>query len=83
LISGIGNELRVRYAIEGSVQHATLGLRINARFFDAQNYADVWADALIATTATFSRHRLRLVFLFGQEGRWRVERGRKRDAPNL
>ena len=45
MISGIGNELRVRYAIEGSVQHATLGLRINARLFDAHNYADVWADA--------------------------------------
>jgi hypothetical protein len=29
----------------------------------------------IATTATFSRHRMRLVFLFDQERRWRVERG--------
>jgi hypothetical protein len=74
-LTQIGNELGVRYAIEASVEQATLGLRINARLFDARNYADVWADASIATTATCSRHRMRLVFLFGQERRWRVERG--------
>jgi adenylate cyclase len=33
----IGNEVGVRYAIEGSVQQATLSLRIKARLLDAQN----------------------------------------------
>jgi hypothetical protein len=70
----------VRYSIEGSIQQATLDLRINARLLDAQNYADVWADDSIPTTTTFCRHGTRLVFLFGQEGRWRFERGEARRA---
>jgi adenylate cyclase len=45
----IGNEVGVRYAIEGSVQQATLSLRIKARLLDAQNGVHV----SIATTATF------------------------------
>jgi hypothetical protein len=48
----IGNELGVRYAIEGSVQ-ATSSLGINARLVDAQNGAHVLCGASIATTASF------------------------------
>ena len=41
-LTQIGNELGVRYAI--SVEQATLGLRINARLFDAQNGTHLWAE---------------------------------------
>jgi TolB-like protein len=41
-LTQIGNELGVRYAI--SVEQATLGLRINARLFDAQNGRHLWAE---------------------------------------
>ena len=56
--------------IERSVQQATLGLRINAKLFDAQNGVHV----SIATTATLPDTN-DVGLLFGKEGRWRVERG--------
>jgi hypothetical protein len=71
----IGNELGVRYAIEGSVQQATLSLRIKARLLDVQNDVHVWGGRFDRNRGDFSRHRAMLVFLFSKEGRWRVERG--------
>jgi TolB-like protein/DNA-binding winged helix-turn-helix (wHTH) protein len=40
----IGRELRVRYALEGSVQKSGDHLRINAQLVDAETGAHIWAE---------------------------------------
>jgi TolB-like protein len=81
-LSRIGNDLGVGYAIEGSVQQATFSLWINARLFDAQNGVYVWVT-LRSQPRRFLQTQDDAGLLFGKEGRWKVERAQKRDAPNL
>jgi adenylate cyclase len=40
----IGNQLRVRYVLEGSVQRDQNRMRVNAQLIDAQSGAHLWAD---------------------------------------
>src|SRR5208337_443451 len=40
----IGNELGVRYVLEGSVQRDQNRVRVNAQFIDAETGAHLWAD---------------------------------------
>ena len=40
----IGRELRVRYVLEGSEQHADVRLRVSARLIDTRTGAHLWAD---------------------------------------
>ena len=43
-VSDIAKELRVRYALEGSVRRAGNKIRINAQLIDAHNDTHLWAD---------------------------------------
>jgi adenylate cyclase len=43
-IKNVGQELGVRYILEGSVQKAGASVRINAQLIDAANGAHVWAE---------------------------------------
>lgn len=43
-IRQVGRELRVRYVLEGSEQHADMRLRVSARLIDTRTGAHLWAD---------------------------------------
>ena len=45
-IRRVGEELGVRYVLEGSVRRAANRVRINAQLIDASNGAHIWADRL-------------------------------------
>ena len=46
----IGRELRVRYALEGSVRRAGPVVQVNAQLIDTESGANVWANSFAYET---------------------------------
>ena len=54
----VGQELGVRYVLEGSVRRAGGRLRINAQLIDATNNKHLWPKSLMASSPTYSRCKM-------------------------
>jgi adenylate cyclase len=48
----VGRELHVRYALEGSVQRAGTGVRVNAQLIDTESGTNLWADSFADQTSS-------------------------------